>query len=272
MLRLYIMPINNGYQRAGVNSFLASTRAACLSLGMDWRDEGTVLSVRPHSENAAIIEVFTTQHGRHAGVVRGGGSRRMAPVLQPGNQVAVAWHARLEDHIGSYTVELVKSRSALLADRLGLAGLNAICAMLRVTMPEREAYPVVYQATHALLHKLEFESDWPASYMRWELLLLEEIGFALELNVCAITGTREDLAFVSPKSGRAVNRAAAGEWASKLLALPQTLMGQGTASRDDLVAGLALTGHFLDRALIPTLNGHPLPSARTRLLGLFHNL
>jgi DNA repair protein RecO (recombination protein O) len=238
---------------------------------MDWRDEGAVLSVRPHAESSAIIEVLTAQHGRHAGVVRGGVSRRMAPVLQPGNQVAVAWRARLDEHIGSFTVEPIQSRAALMSDRLGLAGLNAICAMLRIALAERQAHPVIYRATLALLDQLQTGANWPAQYMRWELLLLEETGFALELSVCAISGKRDDLAYVSPKTGRAVNRDAAGDWAPKLLPLPPSLMGQGTASPVELAQGLALTGHFLLRALTPTLNGRPLPAARARLLDLLQN-
>lgn len=235
---------------------------------MDWRDEGAVLSVRPHAESSAIIEVLTAQHGRHAGVVRGGVSRRMAPILQPGNQVAVSWRARLDEHIGSFTVEPIHSRAALMSDRMGLAGLNAVCAMLRITLAEREAHPVVYRATLALLDLMQAGGDWPAHYLRWELLLLEEIGFALELSVCAISGKRDDLAYVSPKTGRAVNRDAAGDWAPKLLPLPPSLMGQGSASAVELTQGLAITGHFLHRSLVPTLNGRPLPAARARLLDL----
>ncbi len=235
---------------------------------MDWRDEGAVLSVRPHAESSAIIEVLTAQHGRHAGVVRGGVSRRMSPVLQPGNQVSVSWRARLDEHIGSFTVEPIHSRAALMSDRMGLAGLNAVCAMLRITLAEREAHPAVYRASLALLDMMQAGGDWPVHYLRWELLLLEEIGFALDLSVCAISGKRDDLAYVSPKTGRAVNRDAAGDWAPKLLPLPPSLMGQGSASAVELAQGLAITGHFLHRSLVPTLNGRPLPAARARLLDL----
>jgi DNA repair protein RecO (recombination protein O) len=192
----------------------------------------------------------------------------MAPILQPGNQVAVSWRARLDEHIGSFTVEPIHSRAALMSDRMGLPGLNAVCAMLRITLAEREAHPVVYRATLALLDLMQAGGDWPAHYLRWELLLLEEIGFALELSVCAISGKRDDLAYVSPKTGRAVNRDAAGDWAPKLLPLPPSLMGQGSASAVELTQGLAITGHFLHRSLVPTLNGRPLPAARARLLDL----
>lgn len=235
---------------------------------MEWRDEGMLITMRTHGETSAIIEVFTAAHGRHAGVVRGGASRKMAAMLQPGTQVAVAWRARLDDHIGSFTVEPLQSRAGLLSDRLGLAGLNAICAMLRTTLPEREPHPPLWRATMALLAALESDPDWPAIYLRWELQLLEELGFGLDLSRCAVTGSRDDLVFVSPKTGRAVSQSGAGEWAARLLPLPHCLLGQGPASPTEIMQGLAITGHFLNRELEPVLNGRPLPEARARLLAL----
>lgn len=235
---------------------------------MEWRDQGAVLSMRLHGETSAIIEVFTAAHGRHAGVVRGGASRRMAATLQPGSQVDVVWRARLDDHIGSFTVEPLQSRAAVLSDRLALAGLNAVCAMLHVALPERDAHPPLYQRSIALLDALQAGTAWPPDYLRWEMAMLEELGFALDLTSCAITGSREDLAYVSPKSGRAVNRDAAGDWAARLLPLPPVLLGQGPASPVELAQGFALTGHFLNRCLEPLLNGRPLPEARARLLEL----
>jgi DNA repair protein RecO (recombination protein O) len=224
---------------------------------MEWRDTGPVIFMRPHGETSAIIEVFTAEHGRHSGVVRGGASRRMAATLQPGSQVQVVWRARLDDQIGSFTVEPVQSRAAALSDRLALAGLNAVCAMLHVALPEREAHPAIYRHSTRLLDALQ-AGTWPADYLRWEAALLEELGFALDLSRCAVTGSREDLAYVSPKSGRAVSRAAAGDWAARLLPLPPVMLGQG----------FAITGHFLNRCLEPLLNGRPLPEARARLLQL----
>lgn len=233
---------------------------------MDWQDQGAILTMRPHGESSAIIEVFTADHGRHAGVVRGGGSRKMAAVLQPGSQVQVAWRARLQDHLGVYTVEPVRARAGLLADRRALAALNSICALLRLCLPEREAHPVLYAATISLLDALEAGADWPARYLRWEVLLLEELGFGLDLSACAVTGDRTDLAFVSPRTGRAVGRGAAGVWADRLMPLPACLMGQGPASPLELAQGLAITGHFLARELAPVLNDRPLPEARARLV------
>lgn len=235
---------------------------------MEWSDEGTVISMRPHGETAAIIEVFTAQHGRHAGVVRGGISRKVAPMLQPGAHLAVVWRARLDDHLGTYSAEPLRSRAGLLADRLALAGLNAICALLHLALPEREAHPVLYLQTEALLDALGAEAEWTGRYLRWEMALLEEMGFGLDLARCAVTGQRDDLAFVSPRTGRAVSRGAAGDWASRLLPLPQGLLGQGPLLGPELAQGLAVTGHFLGREL-PGLRGRPaLPEARARLLDL----
>lgn len=235
---------------------------------MEWQDEGVLIAMRAHGEASAIIEVFTAGHGRHAGVVRGGASRRQAAIMQPGTQLAVTWRARLEDHIGSFTVEPLQSRAGLLGDRLALAGLSSMCAMLRVALPERESHLTLWRATMVLLRALEHDPEWPALYLRWELTLLEELGFGLDLSRCAVTGNREDLAFVSPKTGRAVSRVGAGDWADKLFPLPHCLMGQGPAPRKEIVQGLAITGHFLARELAPVLGNRPMPEARLRLLTL----
>ena len=235
---------------------------------MEWRDEGALLSMRLHGEASAIIEVFTAAHGRHAGVVRGGASRKMAAMLQPGSQLDVTWRARLDDHIGSFTAEPLRSRAAILSDRLALAGLNAVCALVHVGLPEREPHPLLWRMTMGLLDDLAIGADWPPQYLRWELLLLEELGFALDLGSCAVTGSRDDLAFVSPRSGRAVSRKGAGDWADRLMPLPAVMLGQGKASAIEIAQGLVITGHFLNRCLEPTLNGRPLPEARGRLLNL----
>jgi DNA repair protein RecO (recombination protein O) len=235
---------------------------------MEWRDEGVLLSVRPHGESSAIIEVFTAQHGRHAGVVRGAASRRMVPVLQPGAQLDVRWRARLDDHIGAFVVEPLQSRAGVLGDRLALAGLSSICALLQVALAEREPHPGLWASSVGLLDALQTAPDWPQQYMRWELQLLENLGFGLDLTSCAVTGNREDLTYVSPKTGRAVSRGAAGEWAARLLPLPTALLGQGPANGAEIAQGLALTGHFLLRELTPMLGHRPLPEARARLIDL----
>ncbi|MDV7271155.1 DNA repair protein RecO [Thioclava sp. A2] len=234
---------------------------------MDWQDHGTILSMRPHGETAAIVDVFTASHGRHSGVVRGGASRKMAASLQPGTHVALSWRARLEDHMGAFTLEPVKARSGVLGDRMALLGLNSVCALLGFALAEREPHPVLYAATEPLFDVIDMAHDgWEVDYLRWEMGLLDELGFGLDLGACAVTGSRDDLAFVSPKSGRAVSRAGAGEWAPKLLALPQFLLGQGSATYDELVQGLALTGYFLEHRIAPELGGRGLPKARQRLM------
>lgn len=234
---------------------------------MDWRDEGILLSMRPHGETSAIIEVMTAAHGRHMGVVRGGASRKMAASLQPGTGLALEWRARLDDHIGSFTVEPQRSRAHLLGDRLALAGLMAVCAMLHEALPEREPHPALWRKTLALADRLGVEG-WPADYVRWELCLLEEIGFGLDLTTCAVTGATEGLAYVSPKTGRAVTAKGAGEWADRLLPLPEGLDGEGPLPPQAVLAGLRLTGFFLDRELRPVLHDRPLPEARARLVDL----
>lgn len=233
---------------------------------MEWRDQGALLSVRKHGETSAIVEVFTATHGRHAGVVRGGVSRKIAPILQPGAQLDVSWRARLEEHIGAFTVEPVKSRAAVMSDRTALAGLNAICALLVFALPEREPHPVLYDRTQAMLDLLSTNEAWPVAYLKWELALLEELGFGLDLSRCAVTGEVEDLAYVSPKTGRAVSAEGAGDWADRLLPLPPELLGVGTGDPGGVVQGLVTTGHFLVHRLAHSLHDKPLPEARARLV------
>ena len=173
---------------------------------MDWRDEGILLTARRHGESAAIVEVFTARHGRHAGVVRGGGSRRMAPVLQPGSRLAVEWSARLEEHIGTFRVDPIGARAAaIMADPAALAALAAMTALVAATLPERDAHPDLYARSLALLDALAAAPDWPARYAAWELALLAELGFGLDLAACAVTGATQDLVWVSPRTGRAVS-------------------------------------------------------------------
>jgi DNA repair protein RecO (recombination protein O) len=237
---------------------------------MDWRDQGILLSCRRHGESAAIIEVFTRNHGRHAGVVRGGASRKIAPILQPGAQLDVGWRARLEDHIGSYTVEPLRSRAGALSDRQALAGLNAVTALLLFTLPDREAHPALYARSEGVLDLLGDQDLWPLAYLQWELALLEEAGYGLDLSTCAVMGHgANDLSYVSPRTGRAVSRAGAGDWADRLLPLPACLMGQGPAPDHEIAEGFRTTGHFLRTHLAPALGNKPLPEARDRFVEVF---
>ena len=238
---------------------------------MEWRDQGILLSTRRHGETSAIIEVFTPDHGRHAGVVRGGTSRKIAPHLQPGAQLDLVWQARLEDHIGSFRVEPVRSRAAsALGERLALAGLNAVTGLLGFCLPEREPHPELYRHTEQLLDLLDQPDLWPLAYLKWEVRLLHEMGYALELDRCAVTGTQEDLIYVSPKSGRAVSRGAAGEWADRLLPLPPVLRGTGDAPDQEIADSFVTTGYFLTQHLARDLGDKPLPDARARFVDLFN--
>lgn len=233
---------------------------------IEWHDEGIVLAVRPHGESAAILDLFTRNHGRHAGVVRGGTGRRLRSALQPGTDLAVRWQARLEDHMGTYTVEPIHARAALLEHRLTVAGLGAVTALLVGSLAERDPHPHLHAATVALLDQDNDPALWALAYLHWEMLLLEGLGFGLDLSHCAVSGVSEGLAYVSPRSGRAVNHAAAGEWADRLLPLPPVLLGQGTGAPADIVTALGTTGWFIAHRLLAAQGDRPPPPARARLL------
>jgi DNA repair protein RecO (recombination protein O) len=237
---------------------------------MEWRDQGILLSARRHGETSSIIEMFTPTQGRHVGVVRGGTSRKIAPILQPGAQLDVTWRARLEDHIGSFTVEPVRSRAAAaMGDRLALAGLNAVTALLSFCLPEREPHPPLYRRTESLLDLLGQSDVWPLAYLQWEMRLLEEMGYALDLSACAVTGVTEGLIYVSPRTGRAVSARGAGEWADRMLPLPGVMRGEGEGSDEQIAQGFVTTGYFLKAHLAHGLGGKPLPDARTRFVEAF---
>lgn len=232
---------------------------------MEWSDEGIVLSARRHGETAAILSVLTEAHGRHAGLVRGGTGRRQRSALQQGNLVAVTWRARLEDHLGSYAVELQRSPGAFWLDDPGrLAVLASACALADMTLPEREPCDTVYLGLTRLLEALE-EPFWAAAYVEWELYLLGELGFGLDLSECAATGRNDGLAYVSPKSGRAVCLSAGEPYRDKLLPLPGFLRGEGAPKPADVADGLKLTGYFLDRHLLAP-HRRRLPDPRDRLM------
>lgn len=233
---------------------------------MEWQGEGTVIARRPHGETAVIIEVLTARHGRHAGLVPGGASRKRAAMLQPGARLDLRWRARSEDQLGHFSAEPVRLRSGLLADPLGLAGLNAVCALLLFALPERDPHPALVALTEALLEAMEAGADWSGDYLRWEMKLLDEMGFGLDLSACAVTGARDGLAYVSPRSGRAVSREGAGEWADRLLPLPALMGGAGDNRGNGLAEGLTITGHFLETRLAAELVGRRLPAARDRLI------
>ncbi len=236
---------------------------------MQWSDEGIILSVKAYGETAAVAEIFTRAHGRHLGLVHGGRSRRMRPVLQTGNHVDATWKARLAEQLGHVAVELRKGYAAqAMEDPLALSGLSSLCALSRL-LPERDPHAALFEVALFVLGYLDEPEVWPALMVRWELALLEELGFGLDLVACAATGANDNLIYVSPKSGRAVSASAGDEYKDRLLRLPGFLLKgrQGAATMADVIDGLALTGHFLEtRVLIP--RGDAMPAARVRMKDL----
>ena len=233
---------------------------------MEWTGEGYVLSVKKHGETSAIIDVLTRDHGRHAGLVRGGAGKRLRPVLQPGNKIQVEWQARLSEHLGTFRVEALSARAAeVMEDRVMLSALNAMTSMAKETLPEREVHARVFDGFEVLLNNLDDPEIWPVLYVQWEAGLLQALGYGLDLSACAATGSNDQLTHVSPRSGRAVSASAAEPYLDKLYALPQFMMGQPFASPDDIANGLALTGYFLETRLQWGVN-RTLPEARTQMI------
>jgi len=237
---------------------------------MNWSNDGLVLGVRKHGESSVILELMTRAHGRHLGLVHGGRSKRLQPVLQPGNTVHATWRARLDEHLGSYTVEGGELRSArLLGSPLALYGLGALAALLRL-LPERDPHPALYDTAMILVDHLGEPDLAPALFVRFEVAALAEFGFGLDLASCAATGQERNLVYVSPKSGRAVSADAGEPYRDKLLALPAFLRRETVLeapSPDEIKAGFALTEHFL-RARVFEPRGLALPEERARFVAL----
>jgi DNA repair protein RecO (recombination protein O) len=239
---------------------------------MQWTDEGIVLGVKRHGEASAILELMTRAHGRHLGLVRGGAGSRMRPILQPGNRVSATWRARLDEHLGNYTVEGLElaaaSFFAVAQAVYGVTHLGALCRLL----PERDPHPQLYTALDEVLARLVDARLAGPNVVRFELQLLSELGFGLDLGECAATGTTIELIYVSPKSGRAVSREAGRPWQDKLLRLPGFL-GETPASEPsaaDLTDGFAMTGFFLSRHVFEP-RGLALPDARASFINAVTN-
>ncbi len=233
---------------------------------LQWQDEGVVLAARRHGESSAVVSVFTPTHGRHAGLVRGGAEPARALGLRGRQPRAGDLAGAAAEQLGSFSAELdVAVAARLLDDPDRLAGLGAACALLETTLPERDPHPILYNMFSDLLDLLPENKDWLECYVRFELELLAELGFGLDLSACAVTGAATDLVYVSPRTGRAVSRAGAGVWADRLLPLPGFLLGQGPADPAQIRAGLRLTGAFLRRHLFDA-SERPMPSARERLV------
>lgn len=230
---------------------------------IEWTDEGVILSARPHGETGAIVSLLTRGHGRAMGYVYGAVSGRTRGTLEIGNLVTARWQAKAEGQLGHFALELEKSHAAaVLDDPLRLTALQSACALADKTLPENEKHPGVFEGMKALLAAFDSEI-WPAAYIYWELGLLKELGFGLDLSSCAATGETEDLVYVSPKSGRAVSAAAGFVYKERMLHMPGFLRG-GAIGTDDISNGLKLTGHFLLHRVFAQSNAN-LPEPRLRL-------
>jgi DNA repair protein RecO (recombination protein O) len=233
---------------------------------MEWSEEGIVVGTRRHGESDVILEALTAGHGRHLGLVKGGRSRRLRPVVQPGNTLILTWRARLNEHLGNFRVEPSVERSALAASSAGAYGLALAAAHLRL-LPERDPHPRLYDALAVLVDCLDRPALAGQVMARFELLLLDELGFGLDLQRCAATGQTDDLAYVSPRSGRAVSREAGLPYADKLLPLPAFLAApaSGGGGARELTEAFLLTGYFLERHVFDA-RGEGLPEIRLSFL------
>ncbi len=233
---------------------------------MQWSDDGFVLGIRRHGEANAILELMTREHGRHLGLVRGGSGTRMRPVLQPANAVRAHWRARLDNHLGNYTIEPISLRAgSLFADPHALFAATHLSALARL-LPERDPHEVVYDGLETIVLQLHEPSICASLIVRFELLMLSELGFGLDLENCAATGSLSDLVYVSPRSGRAVSRDAGAPWSDRLLSLPAFLTGDvEQVGARDIADGFALTGFFLARHVLEP-RGLTLPDARTHFI------
>lgn len=235
---------------------------------MEWRDEAFILSVRPHGETAAIVELLTKTQGRHLGLVRGARSKTQRGVLQAGNLVNAQWRARLADQLGNFKIELVRDRvAALLNDADRLAAVQAVCAMLSVGLAERESHPKLFDGLSALLDAINGDDLWPIGLVQFEIGMLAELGFGLDFSECGATGRKDDLVYVSPRTGRAICGEAGKPYHDRLLTLPPFLRPGANAlpNEREIVDGLRLTGYFLNHELLGP-HGARLPAARERLV------
>lgn len=228
-----------------------------------WDDIGIILGRRRFGETDVIVTALTRDHGRHAGLVKGGVSRRLRGELEPGSRVGLSWRARLDEHLGSFRAEGTAAVPVTVLEHPArLAALVSACGLLDLALPEREPHPELFDLTALLLDRLGGD-DWAANYADFERGLLEALGFGLHLDVCAVSGAADDLRWVSPKTGCAVSGAAGAAWAARLLPFPEVFRRDGVGSPQDVVAGLAVTGYFLERHV---LEGREFPEARGRLI------
>lgn len=246
---------------------------------MEWNDEGIILSARPHGENAAVVTLLTAAHGRHAGLVPGGQGRTARPMLQPGNRVQVKWRARTVDQLGTYTLDLNSACGALWLDAPEILSIiGSACAVTEASLPERQPMPGVYAGLATLLALTDADL-WAPVYIKWEMNLLQSLGYGMDLSQCAGGGNADDLIYVSPRSGRAVSREMGQAYHDKLFPLPAFLSGGAGWDASDIMMGLELMGHFLSRHIF--INPHSrilipqdgdLPLARQRLVEFYRHM
>jgi len=263
---------------------------------MHWSDAAIILSARKYGETSAVVRVLSREHGVFSGVMRGAFSKNNRGIAQTGNVVGAAWNARLSEHLGTFKLEMMEAHAAhIMQDAGKLAALTSACALTELALPERHPYPKLFSALHEFLHILSFSEwgayppkppplraspcsvnndGWQQRYIKFELALLAESGFGLDLSECAATGVADDLIYVSPKSGRAVCREAGEPYKEKLLPLPSFLLPLLNPESliphpypKEILAGMQLTGYFLEHSLLAS-HGKTMPAARTRLYNL----
>lgn len=256
---------------------------------MQWSDASIILSTRKYGETSAVVRVLTRDHGVFSGVFRGGYSKNNRGMLQAGNVVSAAWNARLAEQLGTFKLELMEAHAAhIMHDASKLSALSSACSLLEIALPERHPYPKLFADFHEFLHILNSGENWEEEYIKFELSLLSEAGFGLDLTECAATGVSENLIYVSPKSGRAVCADAGEPYKGKLLELPEFLLGVSgwelgvsklsqsptpnsqLPQHKQILTGMKLTGYFLEHSLL-TPHNKKLPAARTRLYELMKN-
>jgi len=246
---------------------------------MEWIDEGIVLSARPHGENAAVVTLLTAAHGRHAGLVPGGQGRTARPTLQPGNRVHAKWRARVIDQLGTYSLDLLSARAALWLDVPEILLLiSSACAVTEASLPERQPLLGVYAGLATLL-SLDDVDLWAPVYIKWEMNLLQSLGYGLDLSQCAAGGGMDNLTYISPRTGRAVSRSAGEPYHDKLFLLPAFLLGGSGWDTQDILSGLEMTGHFLSRHVFSNPHSRilipqdgDLPLARQRLVEFYRKI
>ena len=237
---------------------------------MEWRDQGILLGTTPFGETAVIVDALTQKKGRVRAVLRGGQSRKFRPILQMGNILDITWRARLSEHMGSVQIDVIKSYPEILDSRLTLAGVAALSSMLTTFVEDRDPQAQMFDATEKLYDLLIHPDMWCVGYFYWELALLDALGFGLDLSKCVVTGDTENLLYLSPKSGCAISRQAAGEWADRLLPMPRIVM-EKDKNISDVFDGLQVLSYFWLNKVIPAMGVKTMPKARERFIDIMQS-